>query len=83
MAFDAVNVRTNPVDICLREIVKGMPLGKDIAKEGVVLFDSGFLSGLVRIAEEEMSFLFTRQANFNGRSVRELRAIIGENDGKN
>ena len=70
------------INSILGEIVEGGTGRNDVAEEGMILFDPGLLGRGMRITEEEGRFLAAIAIIFKREHIRELAAVVGEDNGK-
>ena len=85
-----VDVREHEVDVVLRQRVEGRALDEDPPDLLVVALDVGLLLRVVRVAEEhvraplELRWVVLRvdAVELDHLRVRELRPVVGENDGE-
>ena len=78
ITLHGINVGKDQIDVFLRKRVKGSSGGNNAAKEGVIVFDVGFLIGSVGVAEEERGFFKARGVVFKSEDVGKLAAVIGQ-----
>lgn len=63
-SFNAVHMREDQVDCILGKVIETFALWDNVAKEGVILFDFGFLVSFIWVTEEQFSFFYTIQVIF-------------------
>ena len=79
-AGNRIYMREDEIYCFLGEVIERFSLWNNISEQGMVLLYLRFLAGLHRIAKEQMQFLLSIRIVFKGKDIRELSAVIREDN---